>query len=95
MIMSINSSPTGQNGPHLRDDILKCIFVNEKFCILINISLNVVHKVQSNNISAFGSDNGLTPTRRQAIIWTKANPILWRIYAALGGDELSSIDVHG
>ena len=26
--------------------------------------------------------------RRQAIIWTNADPIHWRIYAALGGDEL-------
>ena len=36
-----------------------------------------------------GLDNGLAPNRRQAIIWTNADPILWRIYAALGGDELS------
>ena len=28
--------------------------------------------------------------RRQAIIWTNANPINWRIYAALGGDELTT-----
>ena len=33
-------------------------------------------------------DNGLAPNRRQAIIWTNADPIHWRIYAALGGDEL-------
>ena len=26
--------------------------------------------------------------RRQAIIWSNADPIRWRIYAALGGDEL-------
>ena len=25
----------------------------------------------------------------QAIIWTNAHPIHWRIYAALGGDELT------
>ena len=25
---------------------------------------------------------------RQAIIWTNADPIHWRIYASLGGDEL-------
>ena len=34
-----------------------------------------------------GSDNGLVPNRRQAIIWTNANPIHWLIYAALGGDQ--------
>ena len=27
----------------------------------------------------------------QAIIWTNANPIHWRIYAALGGDELTHL----
>ena len=25
---------------------------------------------------------------RQAIVWTNADPIHWRIYAELGGDEL-------
>ena len=34
-----------------------------------------------------GLDNGLAPNKRQAIIWTNANPIHWRIYAALAGDE--------
>ena len=28
------------------------------------------------------------PIRRQAIIWTNADLIHWRMYAALGGDEL-------
>ena len=31
------------------DDIFKCIFVNEKFCILIEIPLEVVPKVAINN----------------------------------------------
>ena len=38
--------------------------------------------------------NGLSPNRRQAITWTSADPVHWRIYAALGGgggggDELA------
>ena len=33
-------------------------------------------------------DNGLAPNRRQAIIWTNADSLRWRIYAALVGDEL-------
>ena len=33
-------------------------------------------------------DNGLAPNRPQAIIWTNADPIHWRIYAALVGDNL-------
>ena len=47
-----NSSPPEQNGHHFADDISKYIFVNEKFCILINISLKFVPKGQVNNIPA-------------------------------------------
>ena len=39
---SLNSSPPGQNGCHFADDIFKCIFMNEKFSILIQISLKFV-----------------------------------------------------
>ena len=38
-----------------------------------------------------GSDNGLAPTRRQAIIWTKDGLAYWRIYESLGLNELSGI----
>ena len=34
-----NSSPPGQNGRHFADDIFRCIFMNEKFYILFEISL--------------------------------------------------------
>ena len=33
----INSSPPWQNGRHFAEDIFKCIFMNEKCCILIKI----------------------------------------------------------
>ena len=39
---------------------------------------------------SIGSDNGLAPSRRQAIIWSDADPVHWRIYMALGGDELNT-----
>ena len=32
----------GPNGRHFADDISKCIFMNEKFCILIRIPLKFV-----------------------------------------------------
>ena len=41
--------------------------------------------------SSIGLDNGMAPNRRQAIIWTNADPINWRIYATLGGDELTQM----
>ena len=37
--MSFNSTPPGQNDRHFTGDILRCIFMNEKFFILIQISL--------------------------------------------------------
>ena len=41
-----------------------------------------------------GLDNGLAPNRRQAIILTNnADAIHWRIHAALGGDELSDLNL--
>ena len=33
-----------KNGGHFPDDIFKCIFFNEQFCILIKISLKFVPK---------------------------------------------------
>ena len=35
---------TRQHGRHFSDDTFKCIFVNENFCILIEISLKSVLK---------------------------------------------------
>ena len=32
--------------------------------------------------------------RRQAIIWANADPVHWRIYAALGGDELNDLQIE-
>ena len=48
-LVVFNSSPPGQNGHHFADDILKCIFMNKKFCISIQISLKFVRKGPVNN----------------------------------------------
>ena len=37
----------------------------------------------------FGSGNGLVPSRQQAITWINTDPIHLRIFAALGGDQLT------
>ena len=39
-------------GRHFADDIFKCIFVNEKFCILIKISSKIVPKDLIDNTPA-------------------------------------------
>ena len=60
-----------RNEQHIADDIFKRIFLNENVWISIKISLKFVPKgLIINNIPALVSDNGLAPTRRQAIIWT-------------------------
>ena len=41
---SINASPHAKNDCHFTDNIFKCIFMNEKFCILLKISLKFVPK---------------------------------------------------
>ena len=42
--------------------------------------------------SIIGSDNGMAPTRRQAIIWTNDGLGCWRIYASLSLSELREAD---
>ena len=48
----LNSFPPGQNGRHFADEIFRCIFVDEKFCISIQISPKFVLKCPiDNNLS--------------------------------------------
>ena len=51
---TVKSSPPGQNGRHFVDDIVRCIFVNEKFCVLIKISLKFVPKGPIDNNPELG-----------------------------------------
>ena len=44
--------------------------MNENVSISIKISLKFVPKGPINNYYGIGSDNGLAPFRRQAVIWT-------------------------
>ena len=51
-LLAINSFPYEQNCRHFADDILRCIFVNEQFFILIEISPKTVPKGPIDNNSA-------------------------------------------
>ena len=62
-----NAPPPDQNGRHFADDIFICIFMNEKFCILIKISLKFVSNGAIDKKTTVGLDIGLAPNRRQAI----------------------------
>ena len=61
----------------LADGIFKRIFLNEKFCILIQIAPKFVPKGPIDNNPA------LVP-----VIWTNADQIHWRVHAVLVADEL-------
>ena len=39
---------------------------------------------------SIGSENGLAPSKRQAIIWAKVGLAYWRIYASLSLNELNA-----
>ena len=41
--------------------------------------------------ASIGSGNGLSPNRRKSITWTNDDPVHWRIYASLWGNELIMI----
>ena len=50
--MKINTLEPRQNGRHIPDDILKCIFLNENVWMPIKISLKFVPKGPIDNIPA-------------------------------------------
>ena len=50
--LEFNSSPPAQNGRYFAHDIFRCIFVTEKFFVLIKISLKFVPKGPIDNIPA-------------------------------------------
>ena len=77
-----------------QDDIFKCIFMNEKFCVLIPISLKFVPKGPIKNIPALVQImawrlSGDKPLSEQMLIqFTDA----YTMYAALVGDELRMVN---
>ena len=85
-------SPPGQNGRLFADDIFICIFMNEKFCILVKISLKFVSKgpIDSN------------PALVQIMAWRRigANylnqcwPSSLTHICGTRGDELTSLGWH-
>ena len=85
-----DSPPPGQKGRHFAEDIFRCIFVHEKFYILIKISLKFVPKGPIDN----------NPPLVQLMAWHRignkplSEPMLTRFidaYMQLGGDELTLI----
>ena len=66
-VLIINSFPPGQNGCHFRDNFFKCIFMNAKFWIAIQISLEIVPKGPIDNKSEL--------VQVMALHWTGNKPL--------------------
>ena len=77
----IHTLGTGSNGRPFEDKVSKCIFLNENFCIWIQISMMFVSDGVINN-TCYWFRNCLGQNRRQAIIQTRGDPDYWRIYAS-------------
>ena len=75
-----NTLRSRQNRHHFADNIFQCVFLNENCCILIELSLKFVTKCSIHKICSIGSDNGMAPIRRQAIIWINDGLVYWHIY---------------
>ena len=86
-VIAVLTIPPWTNGRYFADDIFRCIFMNEAFSFWLKCHWNLFLRVKLT--ITIGLDNGLAPNRRQAIIWTNADPIPWRIYATLRGDDLT------
>ena len=68
---------------HFRENFFYVFWFKFHWSLLLRLQMTITPRL----------DNGLAPNRRRAIIWTNANLIHWRIYAALGGAELSSTSI--
>ena len=84
----VNSSPPGQNGHHFGRWHFQMHFLEWKWYNSISNFTEICCQESNWQKASIGSGNGLVPNRRQAITWTNDGPVHWRIYAALGGDEL-------
>ena len=84
----VNTLMQRQNGRHSAYGIFKLISLYEDYCILIVFSSKFVPQVSNQQRSCIGSDNGLAPNKRQAIIGTNDGLIYWCIPASLGFEEL-------
>ena len=76
-----NTVRLGRNGYHFANNILKLIFLYDNNCILIQIWLNLVARVQLILCQMSVLVKIITLKRWQAIIWTSDDPVHWCMYA--------------
>ena len=74
---------------HFTDNIFKCVFSNENYCILIWIQLKFVLQGSNWQKVSIGRVNGLAPTWQQAITWINDEPVHWCTYESPDLNELT------
>ena len=78
---------SGRNGRHFADDIFKHILLIEKCCIPVQISMKHISNGPINNKIIIDSDNGLSPNRPHAIVWTIDDLACWCMHAPICLDD--------
>ena len=87
--------PPGQNGRQFGTQHVQKHFREWKKLYLDSTFIKDCSLGSNWQLVSIGSGNGLAPNRRQAITWTNEDSVHRRIYAALGGDELSQVnEIH-
>ena len=84
-LIFVNTLRRWHNGCHFADDIVRRIFVNENYCILIQIS------------PKYGPNGPIVnmPLLVQIMDWRRTGQVYWRIYASLGLNESNCINKRG
>ena len=68
----VNQIKPEQSHQHFANNIFKCIFLKDNFCILIQRLNKYLYSISS--------DNGLVLDRHQAIIWTNGDAVYLSLY---------------
>ena len=72
---ALTHQPLEKNGRHFAEHIFKCIFLNDKVCILIKISLEFIPKgpIDNNPASGWGRIGDKPSSQPMPIWFTDAN----------------------
>ena len=89
----LNTFRLRQNGHHFADDIFKYIHLNGIYSIFYTNFFEICSQWSNYRYASIGSDDGLSPSRRIALIWTNFDLVYWRRYASLGFNEWNGLGI--
>ena len=83
--------PLDENGHHFAEDMFRCIFMNEKFSILIKISIKFVPKRPIDNNTALAKIMAWHQIGDKPLSVPVLTRFHWRIYVLLGENESNGL----